>query len=268
MRIIAGEFRSRKLLSPPENAQTRPIPDRVKESLFSMLRGHTEGASVFDGFAGTGAVGLEAVSRGATRCIFVERDRRMAEVLGRNIERLGASDRCEVVVGDALGAGALARCPRPVTIVMLDPPYDLVRDPIGLKRVLAQMGGLVACLSDDGMAILRTPWPLFHTLPGPEGAPPEPGRTRRVPERRTRAAHEPARRPPGKGRWEEVWSLDRPGRHTDPGAAADALESAETQAPQAPVGKQITPELSVPGAKGPETHVYGTMALHLYMRAR
>src|SRR5215475_7819068 len=103
MRIIAGEFRSRRLLTPKDDAVTRPIPDRVKESLFGLLRGHCEGAQVFDGFAGTGALGLEAISRGAGRCVFVEKDKGAAELLRRNIEALGAGDRCELILGDALG---------------------------------------------------------------------------------------------------------------------------------------------------------------------
>src|ERR1044071_7748596 len=103
MRIIAGEFRSRRLITPRDDSTTRPIPDRVKVSLFGLLRGHCEGATVFDGFAGTGAIGLEAVSRGAASCVFVEKDRAAAAMLRQNIDSLGASDRCELFIGDALG---------------------------------------------------------------------------------------------------------------------------------------------------------------------
>src|SRR6185436_5598593 len=106
---------------------------------FALLRGHCEGASVFDAFSGTGAIGLEAVSRGASRCVLVEKDRDAAAMLKANIESLGAADRCELVIGDALGAGAMARCPRPVHLAFFDPPYPLIRDPIGWKRVRAQV---------------------------------------------------------------------------------------------------------------------------------
>src|SRR5689334_13405158 len=160
MRIIGGEFRSRKLLTPRDDSITRPIPDRVKESLFGLLRGHCEGATVFDAFAGTGALGLEAISRGAERCVFVERDKAAAEMLQQNIEALGVADRCELVTGDALGPGALARAPRPLTLAFMDPPYALVREAIGWQRVRAQMEQLVRILSDDGFAVLRTPWPF------------------------------------------------------------------------------------------------------------
>lgn len=180
MRIIAGEFKSRRLLSPPQDWALRPLPDRVKESLFSLLRGHCPDGVFLDGFAGSGSFGLEAVSRGAARCVFIERDRRHAELLRTNIQTLGAQDRAEVVVGDALGPGALARCPRPVTVVFLDPPYELVEDQVGWRRVRDQAARYAECLSDDGFLIVRTPWPFHHDAP--EGTPPEPGRTKaRIP---------------------------------------------------------------------------------------
>ena len=92
MRIIAGEFRGRKLL-PPQGQQTRPITDRVKQSLFDILAPSIEGAVVFDCFAGTGSLGLEALSRGASRAVFFERDRSAVRLLQENIRALGVSDR-------------------------------------------------------------------------------------------------------------------------------------------------------------------------------
>ena len=77
MRIIAGEFKKRKLQGPPDDTTTRPIPDMVKEALFNILRGHPEDGAVLDCFAGTGSIGLEALSRGAPRCVFVERDKKI-----------------------------------------------------------------------------------------------------------------------------------------------------------------------------------------------
>jgi 16S rRNA (guanine(966)-N(2))-methyltransferase RsmD len=201
VRIIAGEYRSRRLLAPRDATATRPLPDRVKESLFSLLRGHTEGADVFDAFAGTGSFGLEALSRGAARCVFIERDRDAASLLKRNIELLGAGDRAEVVVGDALGPGALARCPRPARIIFLDPPYALVEDDAGWRRVRTQLQRLAECLTDDGFLIIRTPWPFIH----------------------------------------------------EPHAADSPRTSAD---------------LAIPGTVGPETHSYGSTAVHLYMRLK
>lgn len=168
MRIIAGDLKSRKLASPPERTETRPIPDRVKESLFNLLRGHVEGQTVLDAFAGTGSVGLEAISRGAARCVFVEKDKRMAAVLRQNIESLGVGDRCEVVEGDALGASTISRCPRPVHLIFYDPPYRLVTDPDSRGRVFHQFSRLASLLDDDGFALLRTPRPLVDLIERPE----------------------------------------------------------------------------------------------------
>ena len=297
MRIIAGEFRSRKLLPPPEEAPTRPIPDRVKESLFSILRGHVEGALVFDAFAGTGSIGLEALSRGAARCVCVERDRAMAAVLEKNIRTLGVSDRCDVVIGDALGAGALARCPRPATIIMLDPPYALMRDPLGSKRIKGQMAALVKCLADDGFLVLRTPWPLDYSEEV-EVAPVnirEPYGARRAgsPARggkRGRGEEGPAtpdaarggrdaKRPPSKGRWDEVWTIEKNAPEDltnilagagdlEKGGSADEEPAADGAGAPAvkPASRPI--DLEVEGAVGPETHAYGTMAMHFYMRKK
>ena len=123
MRIIAGEYRRRNLFSPPGDT-TRPIPDRVKESLFSMLGKRLEGAAVLDCFAGSGAIGLEALSRGASSCIFVEKDRHSADVLEKNIAMLKCEDRATVVRGDALGLSVIARCPQPLDLAFFDPPSN------------------------------------------------------------------------------------------------------------------------------------------------
>lgn len=243
MRIIAGEFRRRLLETPRDAETTRPIPDRVKESLFSLLRGHCEGASVFDGFSGTGAIGLEAVSRGAARCVCVERDRGVAAILKRNIETLGVQDRCELVVGDALGVGALARAAHPLTLAFLDPPYAIVREPLGFRRVMEQMRRLVESLTPEGFAILRTPWPLHIETPLPSAAP------------KARASHRK-----GKKTRRHDWRDEG-----ESGVENQESEAIEDAAPKG--GVERTPaDLSIPGARGPETHVYHTMAVHLYMR--
>ncbi|MFN2259551.1 MAG: 16S rRNA (guanine(966)-N(2))-methyltransferase RsmD [Parasphingopyxis sp.] len=120
MRIIAGEWRGRKLEAPPGDA-TRPTADRVRETLFSMLAsrlGSFEGLRVADLFAGSGALGLEALSRGAAHCTFVERDRDALAALKANIARLGA--RSEVQPRDA---AALGPAPSPFDLLLLDPPY-------------------------------------------------------------------------------------------------------------------------------------------------
>lgn len=171
VRIIGGEFRSRRLVAPARGHVVRPMPDRVRESLFGLLRGHCDGAVVLDAFAGTGALGLEALSRGAAFCLFVERDREALAALRRNVAALGVGSRCVVLVADALSPAVIQRCPRPLTLAFLDPPYAMMRDPAERARVLAQVARLVACLREDGFVILRTPWPIVQEeLPaGAEG---------------------------------------------------------------------------------------------------
>src|SRR3954466_165319 len=99
MRIIAGEFRSRRIL-PPASDATRPITDRVKQSLFDILTPHIEGARVYDCFAGTGSMGLECLSRGAAHVTFFEADRSAVARLKRNIAAVSAADRSTVMAGD------------------------------------------------------------------------------------------------------------------------------------------------------------------------
>src|SRR5215218_1934949 len=99
MRIIAGEFRGRRLL-PPETEATRPITDRVKQSLFDILAPLLPDARVYDCFAGTGSMGLESLSRGASHATFFETDRSAAGRLRRNIETLKVQDQSTVVTQD------------------------------------------------------------------------------------------------------------------------------------------------------------------------
>src|SRR3954467_12446516 len=104
MRIIAGRWRGRPLLAPTGQA-TRPTADRVRESLFSMLAsrlGSFEGLRVADLFAGSGALGFEALSRGAAHATFIEHDAQAARRIKRNAERLGAADRVRILGGSAL----------------------------------------------------------------------------------------------------------------------------------------------------------------------
>ncbi len=174
MRIISGKFRRRLLIGPPKSAPTRPIPDRVKESIFSLLRGHLEGARVLDAFAGTGAIGLEAISRGARECVFVERDKKAADVLERNIQTLGCTDQSAIVRGDALGTAVLTRLASMggADLMFFDPPYPLILDatPIspsgvgggGWVRMKTQLERCIPHLSDHGYLLLRTPWPFRH----------------------------------------------------------------------------------------------------------
>ncbi len=127
MRVVAGQFRGRRLLGPKGRA-TRPITDRVKTACFSILGEAVEQAVVVDLFCGTGSLGLEAVSRGAERCWFAERDPGAIDRLRRNIEAMGVGDRCVVWRGDVLRRLArwLRTLAEPVDLAFVDPPYGLV----------------------------------------------------------------------------------------------------------------------------------------------
>jgi 16S rRNA (guanine(966)-N(2))-methyltransferase RsmD len=120
MRVIGGEFRSRRLKSIP-GLSTRPTPDRLRETLFNVLAPRIQGAVFVDAYAGTGAVGIEALSRGAARCVFVEIARRAVDAIRENLHALGIEDRASVVAGKV--AAALAR--QTADIVFLDPPYEM-----------------------------------------------------------------------------------------------------------------------------------------------
>ncbi|HEV2080631.1 MAG TPA: 16S rRNA (guanine(966)-N(2))-methyltransferase RsmD [Allosphingosinicella sp.] len=134
MRIIAGEWRGRPLEAPTGSA-TRPTADRAREGLFSMLAsrvGTFEGLHVADLFAGTGALGLEALSRGAAHCTFVENDRAAAAVLRQNLERLSALSRAEIRTQAVEYASPPAR---PCDIVLMDPPYATGLAALALARI-------------------------------------------------------------------------------------------------------------------------------------
>src|SRR5574337_687564 len=100
MRVIAGEFRSRKLKS-LAGLTTRPTPDRLRESLFNIRAPRVAGATFIGAYAGTGAVGIEALSRGADRAIFIEKNRAAVEVIRDNLRSLGVENRAEVFTGKA-----------------------------------------------------------------------------------------------------------------------------------------------------------------------
>jgi 16S rRNA (guanine966-N2)-methyltransferase len=119
VRIIGGLWRGRKLVF-PEHAALRPTPDRVRETLFNWLAPVIAGARCLDLFAGSGALGFEALSRGAARCVLVERDAALACVLNAHRTRLTATQ-AEVVTSEALRY--LEGVPTPFDIVFLDPPY-------------------------------------------------------------------------------------------------------------------------------------------------
>lgn len=134
MRIISGTWRSRPLVAPKGDI-TRPTADRTRETLFSMLTsrlGSFEGLSVLDLFAGSGALGLEALSRGAARCTFVEQDRAALDALDTNIARLGAKAQCDVRRTSVLSLGPAVK---PYDLILMDPPYASGAGAVALDKL-------------------------------------------------------------------------------------------------------------------------------------
>lgn len=126
MRIISGTYRGKKLVSPTTTA-TRPTSDRARETIFNILENNPacrpmlwSAMRVADVFAGTGALGLEAISRGAKACVFVENDRQALHVLRENVQSLGVEDRCRIMDGDGT---RLSRADDTYDLVFMDPPY-------------------------------------------------------------------------------------------------------------------------------------------------
>jgi 16S rRNA (guanine(966)-N(2))-methyltransferase RsmD len=152
MRIIAGEFRGRKLLG-PETDVTRPITDRVKQSLFDILTPYLAEARVYDCFAGTGSMGLECLSRGAKHVSFFEADRSAASRLKRNIETVKMTGASEIVGGDLFKWFDSAKGKQDIDLVFLDPPYRFLKERAEDLQKLAQ--SLAKHLTPDGIVIFR-----------------------------------------------------------------------------------------------------------------
>lgn len=134
MRIVAGQWRGRKIQA-PAGETTRPTSDRTRETLFSMLvsrLGSFEGLSVADLFAGSGALGLEALSRGAASCVFVEQDPAAIRALRANIAALRAADQCDVRAASVLALGPVKA---PLDLILLDPPYGSGAGSVALDKL-------------------------------------------------------------------------------------------------------------------------------------
>ena len=171
MRIVAGQYRRRKILSPPGNT-TRPIPDLLKEILFQRLEDLdlVAGRKVADLFAGTGTIGLEALSRGARSVVFVEAERRVHEVLKKNVQRIGVVDDCLCWRTDML------RCsfrPKnvdhllPFDLVFCDPPFAMIPRLIDRSPLFRSLQRLARkdTTSDEAILILRTPTESSFDIP-------------------------------------------------------------------------------------------------------
>ncbi len=135
MRVIAGQWRGRKLVAPPGDT-TRPTADRTRETLFSMLvsrLGSFDGIAAADLFAGSGALGIEALSRGAASCIFAEQDAAAIRAIRQNLANLQAQAQTDVRAGSVLGLGPAKQ---PLDLILLDPPYGSGAGAVALEKLL------------------------------------------------------------------------------------------------------------------------------------
>ena len=150
MRVISGEWRGRKLLA-PKNDATRPTADRTRETLFSMLAsrlGSFEGLVVADLFAGSGALGIEALSRGAEQCLFAEQDRDALDALRKNLATLGAAARADIRAGSVLALGPARRT---YDLLMLDAPYATGAGSVALDKL-----GRLGWIGPDSLISIET----------------------------------------------------------------------------------------------------------------
>lgn len=159
MRILSGRYKGRRLLSPPSGSEARPITGRVKKSLFDMLGERLAGSAVLDLYCGTGTMGLESLSRGARRCWFAERDKRVVSRLRRNIEALGAAGACTVWQGDVTRrlVGWLGEVDEAIDVAFVDPPYAAARRWSWSAVASTIFSPLTRRLAGDGRVVLRLP---------------------------------------------------------------------------------------------------------------
>ncbi len=156
MRIGAGEYRGQRLAG-PRGSGIRPLRDRVRLALFDLVRDLVPGARFLDLFAGTGAVGLEALSRGAASAVLVDASREAARVIRENVHRLGCADRAEVVEGDVFSTlRALARAGRQFDLVFVGAPYGS-----GLASQAADALGELQPLAPGAVVVVES----FHKEP-------------------------------------------------------------------------------------------------------
>ncbi len=138
LRIIAGELRGRRIEVP--RGAVRPTGDRVREALFDILGPAVQGAAVLDAYSGTGALGFESLSRGATHVVMIEADRRVARALSANVARFGLEKRVEVIHGTVVETLGGPRAAGPFDLILADPPYDSAE----IERFLPAIAGRLA----------------------------------------------------------------------------------------------------------------------------
>ncbi|HEY8409589.1 MAG TPA: 16S rRNA (guanine(966)-N(2))-methyltransferase RsmD [Gaiellaceae bacterium] len=158
MRIIAGEHKGARIFAPP-GRETRPTSDRVRENVFNIIAPWVEDARVLDLYAGSGAMGLEALSRGATAAVFVESEPGAVRAIERNLDKLRVRGATVLRVGVTTALAREASSGRKYDLVLLDPPYSMT-DFASLGRFLPDV------LADDGLLVVETAARVEPELPG------------------------------------------------------------------------------------------------------
>lgn len=144
MRVVGGIAGGRRLIA-PDGLDVRPTTDKVKEAVFNIIQFETEGRRVLDLFAGSGQMGIEALSRGALRAVFVDSSRKSLDAVNKNLNTVGFSDKASVIFGNS--ADYLKRCREKFGIVILDPPYHkgLIEEVFEFLPPVLEDGAVVIC---------------------------------------------------------------------------------------------------------------------------
>lgn len=158
MRVITGIARGRRLKE-PNGMETRPTTDRVKEGIFSSIQFEVEGRKVLDLFGGTGQMGIEALSRGAAHCTFVDLQKQAVAIIRENVNSTGFADQSAVIQGDALAY--LSRCREKFDLIFLDPPYES-----GLLEKAMELITTIDIVSENGIIVCENGskygWPMVE----------------------------------------------------------------------------------------------------------
>ncbi|MBQ9932294.1 MAG: 16S rRNA (guanine(966)-N(2))-methyltransferase RsmD [Ruminiclostridium sp.] len=158
MRVITGIARGRRLKE-PDGMETRPTTDRVKEGIFSSIQFEVEGRKVLDLFGGTGQMGIEALSRGAAHCTFVDLQKQAVAIIRENVNSTGFADQSTVIQGDALAY--LSRCREKFDLIFLDPPYES-----GLLEKAMELITTIDIVSENGIIVCengsKSGWPMVE----------------------------------------------------------------------------------------------------------
>jgi len=165
MRVIAGTAR-RTQLRTVDVPHLRPMLDRVRESLFNIIRSEVDGVRVLDLFSGCGALGIEALSRGAQSCIFVEQDRNLRDVLVQNVAKCRMDERASILCADvfSLASRTPPRERAPAGLAFADPPYAMVDDPNQRAELFRVLEGLVGPWIADRALLMLHHRPMPHAL--------------------------------------------------------------------------------------------------------